>query len=87
MNFKKFCTRKNIGLSIIIFLILLFLALYWIRTLNIAHSTFENYYNFRGCVELLQRTDTYGICRTSSGEIIKIVKFKGKWFLDGDLPY
>ena len=51
-----------------------------------AHSTFENYYAFRGCVKLLKRTDTYGICKTNSGDTIKIVKYQGKWFLDGDLP-
>jgi hypothetical protein len=51
-----------------------------------AHSTFENYYAFRGCTELITRTDDYGICKTKSGETIKIVKYQGKWFLDGDLP-
>ncbi|MDE2188662.1 MAG: hypothetical protein KGJ35_02965, partial [Patescibacteria group bacterium] len=40
-----------------------------------AHSTFENYYAFRGCTELLERTDSYGICKTGSGQTIKIVLF------------
>jgi hypothetical protein len=52
-----------------------------------AHSTFDNYYAFRGCTKLLARTDTYGICQLASGKIIKIVLFNGKWYLDGDLPY
>ncbi|MDR3519901.1 MAG: hypothetical protein P4L63_03400 [Candidatus Pacebacteria bacterium] len=52
-----------------------------------AHSSFENYYNFRGCVQLLEKTDTYGICKLSSGQTIKIVKYQNKWYLDGDLPY
>ena len=52
-----------------------------------AHSTFENYYVFRGCVELLQKTDNYGICQTGSGQTIKIVKYQNKWYLDGDLPW
>ena len=51
-----------------------------------AHSTFENYYDFRGCRQLLERTDSYGICKTDSGQTIKIVKYQGKWYLDGDLP-
>jgi len=51
-----------------------------------AHNTFDNYYAFRGCVKLLKKTDTYGICKISSGQTIKIVKYQGKWFLDGDLP-
>ena len=56
-------------------------------TLHKAHSTFENYYAFRGCTELLEKTDAYGICRTGDGQVIKIVKFQDKWFLDGDLPW
>jgi hypothetical protein len=51
-----------------------------------AHSTFENYYAFRGCAELLEKTDSYGLCKTKSGQTIKIVKFQNKWYLDGDLP-
>jgi len=52
-----------------------------------AHSTFENYYAFRGCTQLIQKTDTYGICKTGSGQTIKIVLYNGKWYLDGDLPW
>lgn len=55
-------------------------------TLRTAHSTFENYYAFRGCVQLMARTDTYGICKTASGQTIKIVLFEGRWYMDGDLP-
>ena len=51
-----------------------------------AHSTFDNYYAFRGCKQLIQRTETYGICKTDRGQTIKIVKFQGRWYLDGDLP-
>ena len=51
------------------------------------HSTFEKYYAFRGCVESLQRTNDYGICVTSAGQTIKIVKYQDKWYLDGDLPW
>jgi len=51
-----------------------------------AHSTFENYYAFRGCAELVQKTDSDATCKTTSGQTVKIVKSHGKWYLDGDLP-
>ncbi len=51
-----------------------------------AHSTFENYSALRGCVDLVKKTDDYGICKTNSGQTIKIVKSHGKWYLDGDVP-
>jgi hypothetical protein len=57
----------------------------WIM-LRRAHSTFENYYAFRGCALLLQRTADYGLCRLPSGQVIKLVHFRGRWYLDGDLP-
>lgn len=57
-----------------------------LTTLHKAHSTFENYYAFRGCQQLLSRTDTAGTCRLASGKIIKLVQVKGKWYLAGDLP-
>jgi hypothetical protein len=60
--------------------------LYWNQYLKNAHSSFEKYYDFRGCKKLIERTDTYGVCLTDKGETIKIVKYEGKWFLDGDLP-
>ncbi len=55
-------------------------------TLRKAHSTFENYYTFRGCTQLLDKTADYGTCKTASGQVIKIVRYKDKWYLDGDLP-
>jgi hypothetical protein len=61
-------------------------GIFQVLYLKKAHSTFENYYAFRGCSELLTKTDDYGLCKISSGETIKIVKFQGKWYLDGDLP-
>ncbi len=52
-----------------------------------AHSTFENYYAFRGCQTLIEKTDTYGTCKLADGSTIKIVAYDGKWYLDGDLPW
>jgi hypothetical protein len=87
MNFKKLLTNKLFILLTIILSIIITFGIYWIIYLNIAHSSFENYYKFRGCTELIEKTDTYGTCKTSSGDTIKIVKFQDKWYLDGDLPY
>lgn len=56
------------------------------RILNKAHRTFDNYYSFRGCTQLISKTPTYGVCKTNSGQTIKIVLHKGKWYLNGDLP-
>ncbi len=79
--------KTKIILIISLFILVIVLsAAYYIIYLNIAHSTFENYYKFRGCVELINKTDSYGFCKISSGETIKLVKYKEKWFLDGDLP-
>lgn len=57
-----------------------------VKYLTIAHSTFENYAQFRGCTNIASKTDAKGTCTTSSGEKVKIVKFNGQWYLDGDLP-
>ncbi len=61
-------------------------GVYQVAALQRAHSTFDNYYAFRGCVQLLQRTPDYGVCRTNAGQTIKIVEFRSKWYLDNDLP-
>jgi hypothetical protein len=51
-----------------------------------AHSTFENYYAFRGCQQLLTKTNSDATCRLPSGQVIKLVQVQNKWYLDGDLP-
>jgi len=51
-----------------------------------AHSTFDNYYAFRGCAQLISTTTTSGVCKTSSGDTITIVEINGKWYLQGDGP-
>jgi hypothetical protein len=75
--------------TIIILLVVILLIAFGVQqffTLQLAHSTFDNYYAFRGCTHLIKRTNDYGLCKIASGQIIKIVKFQGKWYLDGDLP-
>jgi hypothetical protein len=76
-----------ISILMILILVVFLLGIKQILFLRKAHSTFENYYAFRGCVGLLQKTDDYGICKTGSGQTIKIVKYDDRWFLDGDLPW
>lgn len=71
--------------SLIIVLIIVF-GIYQIRMLDRAHSTFENYYAFRGCIKLISKTNDSGLCQIASGQTVKIVKFQNKWYLDGDLP-
>ncbi len=81
---------KNKIVLLTIFLIGLLLFVFAINQfflLRKAHSTFENYYTFRGCTQILKRTQDYGICKINTGQTIKIVKFQGKWYLDGDLPW
>jgi hypothetical protein len=79
--------KKIIILAVLTTTLAFICALNWILFLQHAHSTFENYYLFRGCVQLLEKTDNYGICRIVGGQVIKIVKFHDKWYLDGDLPW
>jgi hypothetical protein len=87
MNLKKVFTSRNIIIVIIIILIIGTFGLYQIHALDVAHSSFENYYKFRGCTELLEKTDNYATCKLSSGKTIKLVQVNNKWFLDGDLGW
>lgn len=70
---------------IILVVIVLGLSVYWVLYLSKAHSTFDNYYAFRGCKTLITKTNDYGTCQLKSGDTIKIVKSNGKWYLDSDL--
>ena len=80
--------NKKVTMIIVFFIaIFVFIIIKQVLFLQKAHSSFENYYVFRGCTELIEKTDTYGICKLSSGQTIKIVKYQNKWYLDGDLPY
>lgn len=84
---KKVLTNKKILIPIgIAGILVIAFGVYQVLYLQKAHSTFENYYAFRGCMQLLEKTPEYGTCKTDSGQTIKIVKFEGKWYLDGDLP-
>lgn len=78
--------RQLVYLVFGVFIICVIFGVYQVLYLQKAHSTFENYYIFRGCVQLVTKTENYGICKLASGKTIKIVKFDNRWFLEGDLP-
>jgi hypothetical protein len=51
-----------------------------------AHDTFEGYCAWRGLV-VESKEQEFGYCKNPSDNTrFKIVLFKGRWFLDGDLP-
>ncbi len=81
---SKWKIALTLGLILVIWVLLIMEN--QITILRKAHSSFENYYSFRGCTELVEKGPDYGVCRVSSGKTIKIVQFEGKWYLDGDLP-
>jgi hypothetical protein len=62
------------------------LVAYQVYTTRQAHTTFERYYAFRGCVQLIDKTDTYGDCKLANGQTIRLVLIDGKWYLEGDGP-
>lgn len=74
-------------LGFIIITIILVIFINQILVLRKAHSSFENYYTFRGCVKLLKKTPDSGLCKIKNNEEIKIIKFNNKWYLNGDLPF
>ncbi len=61
-------------------------GMWYLCYLQRAHGSFENYYAFRGCTQLLEKTPTYGICKIASGDTIKIILIDGRWYLEGDGP-
>lgn len=81
---QKFKTSFVVGTAVII--LITAVGLWQFVTLRKAHSTFENYYAFRGCIQLVSRAESYGYCKLRNGQTVKIVEFRGQWYLDGDLP-
>ena len=73
-------------LIILLAIFIIGLGAYWVVYLAWAHRSFDNYYKFRGCTELVSKTDDAGLCKIKDGSTIKLVKYQNKWYLDGDLP-
>lgn len=85
---KKILKSKTILIFLsILTVIILVLFINYASYLKKAHSSFENYYSFRGCTMLISKNHDDGTCKLADGQTIKIVKFENKWYLDGDLPY
>lgn len=81
--------RKNKILIVLLLIVILSILVFGVIQffeLRKAHSSFDNYYAFRGCTQLIQKTGTYGICKTKSGATITIVEINNKWYLEGDGP-
>lgn len=80
--------NQKIIVLIVSFAVIIVLAfgIQQIFILQNAHSTFDKYYAFRGCTQLLEKTDVSGICITKSGTTITIVEIDNKWYLQGDGP-
>jgi uncharacterized protein YxeA len=76
---------KKLLIAVVVVLVVAACA-YYVHYLHVAHSTFDNYYAFRGCQQLVSRTDTQGVCTVASGQTITIVKYNNAWYLEGDLP-
>ena len=73
-------------IAAIVIIILAAVAIWQSVILHKAHSSFANYAAFRGCSTITSQTDTSGTCTLASGTTIKIIKFRGKWYLNNDLP-
>ena len=82
----KTLTKLWILIGLLILVVLGGFAVSQFLRVEKAHSTFDNYYAFRGCTKLIDKTATYADCQLPSGQIIKLVDFRDRWYLDGDLP-
>ena len=83
---KKRLKKKGMILILLAGAVVIIWGICQILYLRKAHSTFEDYYAFRGCTQPVEIRSDYGICKVGNGQTIKIVKFQNKWYLDGDLP-
>ena len=86
-TFKKIITRKTFLIGVLLVVYVVLIGSYHIIKVRNAHDSFENYSNFRGCVQLVSKTDTSAVCKLYSGKYITLVQVKGRWFLDGDFGW
>lgn len=84
----KFIKRTR-WIRILAVLIVLFVALavWQFFVLRAAHRSFADYAAFRGCTTVTGRSASSGTCTIADGRSITIVKFDGRWYLQGDLPF
>jgi CDP-diacylglycerol pyrophosphatase len=74
------------GISILLVIVAGAFVEYQVYATNLAHSTFARYYAFRGCVQLIDKTETYADCMLANGHAIRLVLINDKWYLEGDGP-
>ncbi len=86
MNLTQRQSQAILWLLIIGFLILALLFAWQFITLRKAHSSLANYAAFRGCASVAEESGGYAICGLPSGQSIKLVQFRNRWYLDKDLP-
>ncbi len=79
-------SNKRILSLVFIFFLLAGCGYFWNAYLIQAHSSFERYYAFRGCKELVTKTDSDATCKLASGKMIRLVKIDIRWFLENDGP-
>ena len=82
----RFDKRTVLSICTVLVAMIVIIGVSQLVYLKKAHSTFENYYHFRGCIQLIEKTDTSGICQLASGQTITIVEINDKWYLEGDGP-
>jgi len=85
---RLLAARKHIvsATIIVVIAVVINVGIAQIFIVQSAHSSFDNYYKFRGCSQLVSKSTDSAICKLPSGATIKLVKFQDKWYLDGDLP-
>lgn len=74
-------------IAVVFVIILAAVAIWQAVTLQKAHSSFANYAAFRGCATITSQSTASGTCTLPNGQTITMVKFNGRWYLNGDLPY
>ena len=72
--------------ALAVLVILAALVAWQLVTLRIAHSSFDNYAAFRGCARITSKTSDAGTCTLANGQSVTMVRYEGKWYLQGDLP-
>jgi len=80
--------KTKIWLKVTVSLAIIFFA-FCLTGFCIALGAFRHsriYYKFRGWVQFLGKNIRLDSANLKMVQSIKLVKFKGKWYLDGDLP-
>ena len=62
-------------------------AIAQVTYLQWAHRTLANYETFRGCETVLETSPTKATCRLHDGNLITMVNYGKRWYLEGDLPH